>query len=63
MKVSELIIEVMKDTDLIDPLLEQLDKVAKSVDYYEFGLPLYSENKADLHLAVIKWLITLQEIK
>lgn len=45
-------------TEKVDELLVALDHIARDVDFYEYGLPLFDEgDKARLQKAVLDWLL------
>lgn len=47
---------LVQNKEKIDELLSQLDAIAKDVDSYEYGLPMYDENvKARMREALYMW--------
>ena len=51
-----LLLDLVKDEQRCMQLLEALDKNAKKVDSYEYGLPLWSEeHRAQLREVIYRW--------
>jgi len=50
--------ELIKNTQICDNLLFDLDCAAQHIDSYEYGLPLYSDSdKARLRETLYRWII------
>lgn len=48
--------DLVKNPDKCDELLEVLNEIARDIDAYEFGLPLYDDgSKARLREAIYQW--------
>ena len=51
--------DLVKDPDKCDALLSALDAIARSVDSYEYGLPMHDDgSKALMREALYRWSAT-----
>ena len=56
MNQTDLVMFLIKNPDVVDQLLVQLDEAAKQSDPYEFGLPVYNDMaRAQLRMVVARW--------
>lgn len=48
---------LLKAPEIVDALLEKLDKIARDQSAYEYGLPIHTDAcKAQLREAVYRWI-------
>lgn len=50
--------DIVKNPAKCDELLQALDEIARDVDSYEYGLPMYDEaQKARMREAIYRWAV------